>query len=83
MLDAVDMWLTTVLYLSKTLHQGSLRSTQSNRCTAKLSASWHDPVTVQSLVPLTGVEQELIRRWDSERELLRSAPRKLPEFAEI
>jgi len=27
--------------------------------------------------------QELIRRWDSERELLRSAPRKLPEFAEI
>jgi len=26
---------------------------------------------------------ELIRRWDSERELLRSAPRKLPEFAEI
>ena len=28
-------------------------------------------------------KQELIRRWDSERELLRSAPRKLPEFAEI
>jgi len=28
-------------------------------------------------------QQELIRRWDSERELLRSAPRKLPEFAEI
>jgi len=28
-------------------------------------------------------EQELIRRWDSERELLCSAPRKLPEFAEI
>ena len=27
--------------------------------------------------------QELIRRWDSERELLRSAPRKLPEFAKI
>ena len=27
--------------------------------------------------------QELIRRWDSERELLCSAPRKLPEFAEI
>ena len=27
--------------------------------------------------------QELTRRWDSERELLRSAPRKLPEFAEI
>jgi len=27
--------------------------------------------------------QELIRRWDSERELLRSAPRKLTEFAEI
>jgi len=27
--------------------------------------------------------QVLIRRWDSERELLRSAPRKLPEFAEI
>jgi len=27
--------------------------------------------------------QELIRRWDSERELLRSVPRKLPEFAEI
>ena len=27
--------------------------------------------------------QELIRRWDSERELLRSAPLKLPEFAEI
>jgi len=28
-------------------------------------------------------EQELIRRWDNERELLRSAPWKLPEFAEI
>jgi len=28
-------------------------------------------------------KQELIRTWDSERELLRSAPRKLPEFAEI
>ena len=28
-------------------------------------------------------EQELIRRWDSKRKLLRSAPRKLPEFAEI
>jgi len=28
-------------------------------------------------------QQELIRRWDSERELLRSAPRKLPEFDEI
>ena len=28
-------------------------------------------------------EQELIRRRDSECELLRSAPRKLPEFAEI
>ena len=28
-------------------------------------------------------KQELIRRWDSERELLSSAPRKLPEFAEI
>ena len=29
--------------------------------------------------------QELISRWDrpTERELLRSAPRKLPEFAEI
>ena len=27
--------------------------------------------------------QELIRRWDSEHELLRSVPRKLPEFAEI
>jgi len=27
--------------------------------------------------------QELIRRWDSEHELLRSAPWKLPEFAEI
>jgi len=27
--------------------------------------------------------QELIRRWDSERERLRSAPRKLPGFAEI
>ena len=27
--------------------------------------------------------QELIRRWDSERELLRIAPRKLPQFAEI
>ena len=27
--------------------------------------------------------QELIRRRDSERELLRSAPRKLLEFAEI
>jgi len=27
--------------------------------------------------------QELIRRWDSERELLHSAPWKLPEFAEI
>jgi len=26
---------------------------------------------------------ELIRRWDSGRELLHSAPRKLPEFAEI
>jgi len=24
-------------------------------------------------------EQELTRRWDSERELLRSAPRKLPD----
>ena len=31
----------------------------------------------------TQSEQELIRRWDSKRELLRSAPRKLPEFAEI
>jgi len=29
------------------------------------------------------LEQELIRRWDSGRELSRSAPRKLPEFAEI
>jgi len=29
------------------------------------------------------IKQELIRRWDSERELLRSAPRKLPQFAEI
>ena len=29
------------------------------------------------------ITQELIRRWDSERELLRRAPRKLPEFAEI
>jgi len=29
------------------------------------------------------IQQELIRRLDSERELLRSAPRKLPEFAEI
>jgi len=28
-------------------------------------------------------KQELIRRWDSERELLRSAPHKLQEFAEI
>ena len=28
-------------------------------------------------------KEELIRRWDTERELLRSAPRKLPEFAEI
>ena len=28
-------------------------------------------------------QQELIRRWDSKRELLRSAPRKLPEFDEI
>jgi len=27
--------------------------------------------------------QELIRRRDSKRELLRSAPRKQPEFAEI
>jgi len=27
--------------------------------------------------------QELTRRWESERELLRSGPRKLPEFAEI
>jgi len=27
--------------------------------------------------------QELIRRWDSERELLRSPPQKLPEFAEM
>jgi len=27
--------------------------------------------------------QELIRRWDSERELLRSVHWKLPEFAEI
>jgi len=27
--------------------------------------------------------QELIRRWDSERELLCSAPRKVTEFAEI
>jgi len=27
--------------------------------------------------------QELIRRWDSERELWHSVPRKLPEFAEI
>jgi len=31
----------------------------------------------------TASQQELIRRWDSERELLRSAPRKVPEFAEI
>ena len=31
----------------------------------------------------TQSQQELIRRWDSERELLRSTPRKLPEFAEI
>jgi len=29
------------------------------------------------------MKQELIRRWDSERELLRTAPRKLPDFAEI
>ena len=29
------------------------------------------------------MRQELIRRWDSERELLRSASRKLPKFAEI
>ena len=28
-------------------------------------------------------QQELIRRWDSERELLRSRPGKLPEFAEV
>jgi len=28
-------------------------------------------------------QQELIRRWDSERELLRCAPQKIPEFAEI
>jgi len=28
-------------------------------------------------------KQELIRRWDSERELLRRAPRKLLEFAKI
>jgi len=29
------------------------------------------------------VLQELISRWDSERERLRNAPGKLPEFAEI
>jgi len=29
------------------------------------------------------LKQQLIRRWDSERELLRSARRKLPEFVEI
>jgi len=29
------------------------------------------------------IKQELIRKWDSKRELLRSSPRKLPEFAEI
>jgi len=29
------------------------------------------------------VKQELIRRWDSECELLHSAPQKLSEFAEI
>jgi len=36
-----------------------------------------------SLWPASPSQQELVRRWDSERERLRSAPRKLPEFAEI
>jgi len=43
---------------------------------AHLSNCW-------ALVGTCQRRQELIRRWDSERELLRSAPRKLPEFAEI
>jgi len=38
---------------------------------------------LRTLTAVPRIAQELIRRWDSERELLRSAPRKLPEFAEI
>ena len=49
--------------------------------------SFHNPPSVKqhdtSLFHRLGRKQELIRRWDSERELLRSAPRKLPEFDEI
>jgi len=42
-----------------------------------------DEIPIGSPLKLSPDTQELIRRSDSERELLRSAPRKLPEFAEI
>ena len=59
----------------------------SNRLSKRFN-NWllnEQPLFVQPVVSCKrGLkEQELIRRWDSERELLRSAPGNLPAFAEI
>ena len=62
------------------------RQLSSKRHKAQLSPMNCDdlcPMKIEIFSTVHKVRQELIRRRDSERELLRSAPRKLPEFAEI
>jgi len=55
--------------------------------TSFYARQWYDVTKDVTRASLTVEDrlliQELIRRWDSEHELLRSASHKLPEFAEI